>query len=332
MVKFIFSPDDLVQCRFAISPLGEVVEAVRALRRRQFAGPVSWLEERRALLPELSGDAEFRALLALMPQRGYSPDFLTPPPASPLANIEVELAAVRATSQSRAVDEIAQALADQSIEPEVERILRGHDAAERLAAQLEILWHTLLEADWAAIRTLLERDVAHRARVMVDGGLARGLDDLSPAVAFRDGVLYVRQNTTGLRQLDGSGVLLIPSLFIGLDVATMLYEPWPAALIYPARGAGNLSGVPHAGPSREELAALIGGTRAVILATLAEPTSTTDLARMLNRSAGNVADHLGVLLENGLITKQRARRNVLYSRTELGESLLGTNRAGAREH
>src|SRR4051812_45806600 len=54
-----------------------------------------WLTELRdGRLREL----DLRATAALVPPRGYIPDFLTPPPTGPLVDFEEELEAVRSTS------------------------------------------------------------------------------------------------------------------------------------------------------------------------------------------------------------------------------------------
>jgi len=330
MVRFVFSSDDLLRCRFAISPLCEVVQAARGLAGRHPSSSATWLEKRRSAL----ADDEVGALLSLIPERGYLPDFLTPPPASPIANIEAELAAVRAAPEARVREEIAWVLAHRSIAPDLTRILRRRQIATTLADQLKVVWKTILEPEWLSIRNLLERDITHRARVMVNDGLARALDDLSPSVSFRRDVLYIRQRTVALRHLEGAGLLLIPSVFIGSQPATMLDKPWPAALIYPARGAANLGGTEPVQPGPGELAALIGSTRAQILSTLSEPASTTDLARALNRSPGNIADHLAVLFQNGLVTRQRDRRKVLYAQTQLGQTLSdrGSQRVRGDRH
>jgi DNA-binding transcriptional ArsR family regulator len=69
------------------------------------------------------------------------------------------------------------------------------------------------------------------------------------------------------------------------------------------------------------LSDLIGPTRAEILRLLAEPTHTSALARRLGRSPGNVADHLKVLRDAGLVDARRAGRTVQYTRTQLGDAI-----------
>ncbi len=320
MVTFVFSIDAVFQCRFAISPLGEVVQAARAIGASPRGTPHhAWLSQREAALRELHARHDLTPLLVLLPERGYLPDFLTPPPSRPLARIDEELDRIRATPPAEALAQIARSLDGRQVDSEIAEVLHSRRAPALLADLLDALWHGLFEPSWPRLRELLERDVAHRARRLADGGLVRLFDDLSPNVALRGRRLRVRQRSTATVEVGPSGLLLSPSAFISPRVATMADPP---LLIYPARGTAALLGTtPLAhGP---ELSRLIGTTRAEILASLAEPSTTTSLAHALRRSPGNVADHLAVLHDAGLVTRRRSGRSVLYSRTPLGQSLVG---------
>jgi DNA-binding transcriptional ArsR family regulator len=129
-------------------------------------------------------------------------------------------------------------------------------------------------------------------------------------------------NDNERRRLDDSGILLMPSAFIWPRAATVYSPPAaPLTIRYPARGAEDLWSSP---PSDRDpgLERLIGATRAQILEALEEPMHTSALALQLRRSPGNIADHLNVLRNSGLVDKVRLGLHVIYSRTSLGEAVL----------
>jgi DNA-binding transcriptional ArsR family regulator len=318
VVTFVFSIDAVFHCRFAISPLGEVLLAARSMGvPARGTSHFSWLKQRREVLLELQRTHDLSPLRALLGQHGYTPDFLTPPPVSPLASIADDLEQIRRTPKDRARREIDRALEGRHVDDATLRALRSADAPRLLAELLGLLWRKLLEPAWPGLRELLERDVAYRARRLAEGGLSRLFEDLSPLTALRGRRLRVQQWTTATIELGPTGLLLSPSAFISPQVATMVEPP---LLIYPARGTSALLGHrPQHGPG---LSRLIGSTRAEILTTLREPASTTNLAHRLRKSPGNIADHLAVLLRAGLVTRRRAGGSVLYSRTPLGQAIL----------
>jgi DNA-binding transcriptional ArsR family regulator len=324
MVTFVFSIDSALQCRFGISPLGEVLQAARAIGASPRNTPqFAWLKEKEALLRELNRRHDLGPLRALLPERGYIPDFLTPVPTGPLEDVARELDRVRSAAPDVARAEIELALAGRETDPHAVRVLRSADAPAHLADLLAALWDELFEPAWPRLRELLEKDVAYRARRLAEGGLVRLFADLSPLVALRGRRLRVRQRSTATVELGASGLLLCPSAFISPRVASM---PAPPMLVYPARGTSALLGRTQPRPEAS-LARLIGSTRAEILGSLGEPSTTTSLALGLRRSPGNVADHLAVLLEAGLVTRRREGRTVLYSRTALGQAIVGRRTA-----
>ena len=71
----------------------------------------------------------------------------------------------------------------------------------------------------------------------------------------------------------------------------------------------------------DPLSALVGRTRASLLATLGLP-STTQLASQLGLSPPAVSQHLKVLRDTALVTARRRGRMVLYQRTPAATTLL----------
>src|SRR5436190_20614574 len=95
MATYEFGVEDLLQLRFAISPMWEVVASLRRLRDPAGAGVhLPWLAGLRD--GRLSG-IDLAPALALTPPTGYVPDFVSPPPTTPLARFEDELDTVRDT-------------------------------------------------------------------------------------------------------------------------------------------------------------------------------------------------------------------------------------------
>jgi DNA-binding transcriptional ArsR family regulator len=326
VVTFVFSIDAVLHCRFGISPLGEVVRAASAI-----AGSVRntshfrWLRERRDIVQRLHRDHELGLLLALVSHPGHVPDFLAGPPATHLAQLGDELDRIRQTPVRAARVEIERALEGRNVDDHTSHILRSSGATARVADAVDATWRMLVEPSWPLVRELLERDIAYRARRLAEGGLAQLFEDLAAVVTLDGHELRIRHHTAANVALDARGLLLSPSAFVAPRVAVTLEPP---ALVYPARGTAALVGQGTvscgSGVSR-----LLGATRADILALLEEPSTTTALAHVLRRSPGNVADHLTVLREAGLISRRRVGRRVLYWRTPLGHATLGRQGAPA---
>jgi DNA-binding transcriptional ArsR family regulator len=149
------------------------------------------------------------------------------------------------------------------------------------------------------------------------------VDGLHDKVVLDDDTLTIGGTHAGDKRLGGVGLLFVPSVFSWPYVVIDFRSEEPSSLTYPARGVGNLWSAPGAGPAEDDaLAALLGRSRAAILAALAVPRSTTELAMKLGQSPPAVSQHLTVLRHSGLVMSSRSGRSVLYRRTMLGTSLV----------
>jgi len=321
-VTLRFGPDDLLRCRFALSPVFETLSAVRVATGPQPPGHHRrWLETVRPQLARL----DLRPLTLLQPRRGYTPDFLAPPPDGAPASAAAELERIAATPPEQAAREVARSLADT---PGAARTTAGRrllaepaDAVQELAALVRAAWEQLVEPFWPRVRALLEADIAFQSRRSAEGGLDRLLAELHPSVRWDGGVLTRLHGDDDHLDLGGAGLVLMPSAFKWDQVVAVVDPPWQPTLIYPARGIGNLWQPPAGAAPGSGLARLVGRTRAALLSGLTEPAATAWLAHRHGLAPATVSEHLSVLRAAGLVTSERRGHEVHYHRTPLGDAL-----------
>jgi hypothetical protein len=320
MLVVRFGPSDLANVRFAISPLVELHRSVLALHDPGAqAIHLPWIAATR----ESTRGADLELLRALQPRGMYSPDFIHPPPRSPLTELEDELAEMLSTPRDEVRAEVG-LVYERVGEPEILRpFIDEPDAAvARLAEVIREYWARALAPHWDRLRGLLRGDVLYRGRRLADGGARFLFADLHPEANFEDDELRIEKSWHAALSLDGRGLLLVPSAFNWPVISAITEPPWQPTLIYPARGVGLLW-EPGETVAPTALRALLGRRRAAVLAALDAPRPTAELAQRLGLSAPSVSQHLGVLKAAGLVHASRVGRLVLYARTQRGDVLLG---------
>ena len=320
-----FGPADLARCRFAYSPMFETLAAVRIATGPQGPGPgphhPRWLQQTRPRLRAL----DLRPITLLQPRRGYTPDFLSPPPLSPFSDFAAELTRMSATPAPVVHQEIEMSLLETpgAQTSELGRLLLG-DPAEVLSLLTQLVraaWHALVEPVWPRVRAALEADIAYQSRRLAEGGLDNLFADLDQTLSWTGHTLVRDRGGNEHVELAGRGVLLMPSAFKWDEAIVITEPPWQPTVVYRARGLGDLW-QSSAAPPRAALERLVGRTRAALLTGLAEPASTMWLSQRHHLAPGTVSEHLKVLREAGLVVGERHRHEIRYRRTRLGSALI----------
>jgi DNA-binding transcriptional ArsR family regulator len=319
LLQIDIDAEDLAHTRFACSALHETMASLRVLADpTAHAMQVPWLRD---TLPRLHG-LELTLLRSLVPSRGYAPDFITPPPDSPLPDFHAELDRVIAVDAEQVRSEISVAFAGHPPTVVQEAFRDPSAGVRRLAAELDAYHAAALRPWWPAIGAVLEADILHRARLLADGGTRALFAHLHPALHWHaHGRLTVNIFYEAPVALDGKGLLLMPSVFTWPSLGATIDPPWQPTLIYPARGIATVweDTTP---PVPAALAQVLGHTRAQILATLRDPHTGSALARALGVSAGAISQQVKALRAAGLVTSHRDGRHIICRRTALGDQLI----------
>ncbi|MEU4675660.1 DUF5937 family protein [Micromonospora sp. NPDC023737] len=332
MIHLHFTAADLARVRFAASPLTETVASLRALaagsRGRHLHRP--WIDR----FAECAGRLRKRdldLLRALVRPAGYIPDFLVPPPGRRSPTFADALAQVADADPEAVAKELAHLashrVAQQGPGCERRRALlqalvdRPDAGIGPITEAIEAYHRVAIAPHWPRIDALLNEDIAYRLEALADGGVDRMMNNLHPSVTFADQTLTIAKYYEGHADCGGRGLLLVPCAFAWPDVLVRTAQPESPSVSYSPRGLGRLWGE-HSEQPDSALAGVLGQTRAALLAQLDLPMSTSQAATQMALSAPTLSVHLQALRAAGLLTSRRAGRQVLYSRTALGDQLL----------
>jgi DNA-binding transcriptional ArsR family regulator len=309
VIELRLGPQDVLRLRFAISPLWETLAAVRAVT----VGPLP-----AALQPwrRLVEPPRTPLLTAVQTGTRYTPDFLTPPPLAGERSVDAEIALVAETPLDAVRRELQRSRDEGAPLPD----LTPREARSRIVREMRLAWEQLMQPHWPRLHRVLATDVDHRSRRLVTGGIAAVMADLNPAVTFQQDALRVRGPVTERRDLEGEGVVLMPSLFGTGRPLIILDPPYQPTLIYPARGVATAFTRPVAPAGA--LITLMGQGRAEVLAALDDAAGTGELAVQLFRADSTVSAHLHALRNAGLAEVSRIGKASRWQRTPLGDALV----------
>ncbi|MEV0690764.1 DUF5937 family protein [Streptomyces sp. NPDC050388] len=337
------SADTLGRSRFALCPATEAVGSIRQ-RGRQRIPP--HLGRRRDLAAARVTAGALELLHGLIPHdRRYIPDFLTPPPSSSVPSIHHVADTVRRTPPDEVDYHLDIAFRGRAVRAEVAATFGSTAAHERwrrpmppavadaladgpaaLAARaadaLVDYFTAVLEPEWDTTRALLQDDISHRAEKMADLGAGAMIDNLSEGVRWRDGEVRIARPYDVVVDWASDGFVLVPSTAQDEQVLFSAERPRTPVITYPARGVFRLWN-PSTERGDEAIRHLIGDTRALLLASLDEPRSTSQLSRDTALAPATVSYHLSILRRARLVRSRRRSRVVLYQRCPLGTRLLG---------
>ncbi|MEV8566998.1 winged helix-turn-helix domain-containing protein [Streptomyces sp. NPDC051322] len=332
MLRIHFTDADLAQVRVARGP-DPCWETVLGLQ--QLTCPshptvyAPWRRRTRAELADRQLCAAAARLTTLAPARSvYFPDFLTP--AESAEGLGAALGALRSTPATRLYAELA---ALHRLAPRPNRgdgwmrssACAGPRQLDELADIIRALHAAVIEPDWTRVACGVDTDRAVKARALRDGGVHGLLGSLRPMACWRPPVLHVNYPVDRDLHLRGRGLHLIPSYFCWRTAVAPADPDLPPVLVYP---------VPHdSGPAPRPpaLSALLGRTRARVLAALESAISNSELASCLELSAASVSEHTKALREARLADRRRENGYVVHTLTPLGAALLhGELPAGER--
>jgi DNA-binding transcriptional ArsR family regulator len=324
MIEIEVAHTDLAQMRFAHSPVRELVASLRVLHdrsRHHMYG--AWLSAVRHRL----GGLRLDLLTALAPSTPYALDFVAPSSTRPWEVLAHELELVAATPEETVRAELGWVYQGRQV-PRALLPLHDDPAGQLpiVVDQMRKYWAVAVEPVWQRLRALCTADLAYRTEQFADGGIARVLRRLHPELAFEQNRLRIDKPYQCHHRVDltGTGIVLLPCAFSwpSLSVQCCGGAKQPA-LSYPPRGVTELWAEPLAGQPNP-LCALVGRTRAMMLATLGLPATTTQLAGQLDLSPAAVSQHLKILKGTALVSSRRSGRAVLYQRTPAATALLTT--------
>ncbi|WP_246095546.1 ArsR family transcriptional regulator [Streptomyces roseicoloratus] len=349
--------DDLARVRFAPrpAPLQELHAALTTALAPLPGPPSALLRPWRArVLRSLPAAAE--PLAALVPA-GRPPSFLdvlgdTLPDA---------FERIRATGPGVVRSELERVYGKLPAPSWLRGLYAGEETAWRSVHRAQrAAYETVLAPVWPVVQDLHREEFTRYALATAEHGVAAALTALAPGSRLHGGVWeWEGEGEGGQRwdrgwgrrhgedggsgavgpasgepvrevRLGGRGLVLLPTFHHPAGPLLQDLPGRPVVLTYPAGPGLGLPPSPEGVQDPyEALAGVLGRTRAEALRVLAEPRTTSALARALKVSNATASAHAAALRAAGLVTTARTGRSVSHERTPLGGLLAATGVAEA---
>ena len=215
MIRIRVTPDDLVDMRFAYSPLMELSTSFHLLQKPKLHTPyLRWIDEAQAALH----DVELPLLNDLHHARSYIPDFLTPTPCSTRHTIEDDLNLVIDLPPEMIRTDI-QTLIESDGETAIRRqfLAYPYEAKMQLIDELRVYWQRTLNHHWSRMSSVLDGDVLYRARKLALDGVEALFADLHPSLTYTGQQITIDKPNCRYAcdldlSLDGKGLQLVTTV------------------------------------------------------------------------------------------------------------------------
>jgi hypothetical protein len=321
-----FTPEDLgrVQVSPTLGPLAETVMAMGLLRcPMQPSGLYSkWRGQVKGkVTPQMT------ALANLMPVGSKGVDLCTL--TGPAPTFEQGLQALMAMPPDHYLVEVEYVARHHKLPQAAWAVAEAGSPARYELAQAARAAHRALVAPyWRRIQACLHAEQVARSRVLALGGPERLLASIQgELIRWRPPVLEVHMCGDIDVDLEGRGLVLVPSVFVGSAPSIHQNpndETAALVLVLPVADERVRNGHLWDGPKDRTLAlaALVGRNRAAVLNAIAEGGTTTEVASRVGISLAAASQHASVLRSAGLIITRRQGSSVLHVLTPLGVELL----------
>jgi DNA-binding transcriptional ArsR family regulator len=313
--------DDFTRLRFGYSPLAEAIDSLNVLHSGR-VHPLHgrWADDTRERLRGL----DTTLLQAIAPPGAVVP---TPPlDLNATASVQHQLNLVAAWPPQRLRAELEAVWCGRPMATAAREVIcDGPAGGRRVAAALAAYWDTAIAPHWDRMRSVLEADIAYRARHAALRGISAMMNDLHPQLRLDHSSIRLAKTfktCNGTLEASGIGVLLIPSIFGGPEIRFDAGTLGMPAISYRPRGLGTVWEDGTSAAPWDPVSALMGKGRTAILRSTGLPRTTTDLARELHLSGATVSVHLSTLKRCGMVTSWRSGQRVFYQRTPLAASIL----------